>query len=374
MTAAVIMAGGQSARMRATAGRHKGLVPVLGVPLLERNLCTLLSEGFRDITVTMRTGEPDLERYVAGRGRALAAARNARLESLVETSPLGTIGAVAHLAPSSRSVLVVNVDNLTALPLAELAAFHETAGAAMTIASHADVVRVPCGELAVVDGHVTAYLEKPGKPFVASSGTYVLGARARSLLDGGRCDIPELVTALIARGEGVRAFPHDAPWIDVNDAALVRRAELLVAGHPERFEHWKESPAAEVAALVLRSATRMLVVRRPAAADRYRDLWDVPGERLGRDDAIPFDGVDRLLGYLRAAADVKPELVASFDDLDVTGGRLIRHHVFVADVADEPRGLVPDAATQWVDRARVAELPSASAPLMRALGWAATRR
>lgn len=374
MIAAIIMAGGRSARMRATNGpRHKALVPVLGVPLIERNLCTLLSIGVRDITVAMRAGEPELERYVLERGRALAAARNARLARVEETSPLGTIGAVSRVGPPDGSILVVNVDNLTALPLDDLAAFHERAAAAMTIASHTEIVRVPCGELAVVGGAVTAYLEKPGKPIVASSGTYVLGPQARSLLDGGRFDVPELVNRLIARGDPVRAYAHEAPWIDVNDAATVRRAEQLVAAHHERFEHWKEPPSYEVAALVVRSASRMLLVPRPAAAGRSSGSWDVPGERLGPDDATPFDAVDRLLGRTPAASDVKPDMLASFDDLDVTTGDLIRHHVFVADAVDGWPGVVLDGPARWVDREEVAQLASASAPSTRALAWAATR-
>jgi len=41
--AAVVMAGGQSARMRASGRGHKALVEILGLTLLERNLLGLLS-------------------------------------------------------------------------------------------------------------------------------------------------------------------------------------------------------------------------------------------------------------------------------------------------------------------------------------------
>ena len=103
MTLAVIMAGGRSARMRATAGpAHKALVPVLGVALLERNLCTLLAQGFRDVAVAVSAHEPDVERWVLGRGRALATAVRARLDCLKETSARGTIGAIAGLDASGR--------------------------------------------------------------------------------------------------------------------------------------------------------------------------------------------------------------------------------------------------------------------------------
>ena len=149
MTLAVIMAGGRSARMRATAGpAHKALVPVLGVTLLERNVCALLSKGFRHIAVAVSAHEPEVERYVLGRARALATARNARLHCLKEASPRGTIGAVALLDAIDGSILVVNVDNLTALQLGKLVAFHEASSAAMTVASHIEMMRMPCGRFA----------------------------------------------------------------------------------------------------------------------------------------------------------------------------------------------------------------------------------
>ena len=82
MSIAIVMAGGRSARMRASAGpAHKALVPVLGVSLLERNLCALLAEDFGRIAVAVSAEEPEVERCVLERGRALAAARNARLGS-----------------------------------------------------------------------------------------------------------------------------------------------------------------------------------------------------------------------------------------------------------------------------------------------------
>jgi NDP-sugar pyrophosphorylase family protein len=83
----MIMAGGRSERMRATLSPdHKSLVRVLGIPLLERNLCKLLAAGFRDIVVTMNASELAIERYVQARGLALATATNATIECFKEGS------------------------------------------------------------------------------------------------------------------------------------------------------------------------------------------------------------------------------------------------------------------------------------------------
>ena len=371
MTLAVIMAGGRSARMRATAGPvHKALVPVLGVALLERNLCTLLAQGFRDVAVAVSAHEPDVERWVLGRGRALATAVRARLDCLKETSARGTIGAVAGLDASGRSLLVVNVDNLTALPLGKLVASHEAAGAAMTIASHVEAMRAPCGELRIADGMVTEYLEKPVTRFPASSGTYVLGAKAVTLLDDGRrWDAPDLVSELIARGERVCAFPHDAPWIDVNDRPALARAERLLAEQKDAFEHWDDVPAHEVVALLVLSPSRALLTHRPARSARYRGSWDVPGDELRRDGATPSDSLGRLLAHTLPGCRLAPKFSTSFDDLDVTTGRLIRHHVFVAYAGDEPPPS-EGSSVRWVSRESLQRLGALSSPLVRALAWA----
>jgi len=371
MTLAVIMAGGRSARMRATAGPvHKALVPVLGVALLERNLCALLAQGFRDVAVAVSAHEPDVERWVLGRGRALATAVKARLECLRETSARGTIGAVAGLEASERSLLVVNVDNLTALPLGKLVASHEAAGAAMTIASHVETMRAPCGELRLVDGMVTDYLEKPVTLFPASSGTYVLGAKAVALLDDlRRWDVPDLVTALIARGEQVCAFPHDTAWIDVNDAAARARAEQLLAEQRDSFEHWADASADEVVALLVLSPLRALLAHRPPRSARYRGSWDVPGDELRRDGATPSDALGRLLAHTLPSSRLAPKFLTSFDDLDVTTGRLIRHHVFVAHAGGEPQPS-EGSSLRWVTRGGLQRPGTLSSPLVRALAWA----
>src|SRR4051812_25929941 len=100
---ALIMAGGRSERMRATVGPlHKALVPVLGIPLIERNLRTLFDQGFSDVVVAINRAEPRIAEYVNGLG--------SHIEILQEDVPLGTIGAAREAIGESESLLVINVD------------------------------------------------------------------------------------------------------------------------------------------------------------------------------------------------------------------------------------------------------------------------
>jgi NDP-sugar pyrophosphorylase family protein len=301
---ALVMAGGRSERMRASLGSlHKSLVPILGVPLLERNLLALLSEGFNAILVCYSANEAEVEQYLKARGRELVESRNATLELVREEHPLGTIGAASRLKMHSGPLLVVNVDNLTTLSLRTLVAHHVHAKAALTIAVHSEPFRIPFGEVTVREGEVVGYSEKPLHPVTISSGTYVLSAECRRVIpQEQRFDIPALFTLVTGMKKRVAAFEHNAAWIDVNDAAAVSRAEQLILDNYNDFELWKTAPDGEVTEL------------------------------------FQYDGacVSRVLP--ETCAEQVPILLASFDQLCIPSGRLIRHNVCVLPGGAKPTG------------------------------------
>jgi NDP-sugar pyrophosphorylase family protein len=202
------------------------LVPVLGVPLLERNLRVLARERFQDIVVAVSGSEPDIGRYVEGPGRALMDSCGAHLEILWERNPRGTIGAAREAIAHADRLLVMNVDNLTTLSLSAFVEFHCERGAAFTIAAHQEPFQIPFGELVLADDCVRQYMEKPVKPIWISSGTYVLSKQACEYIPlDERMDAPKLVARLLASGCPVAAYRHQADWIDVNDLEAVKRAE-----------------------------------------------------------------------------------------------------------------------------------------------------
>jgi NDP-sugar pyrophosphorylase family protein len=224
---ALIMAGGRSERMRATAGpQHKALVDVLGMSLLERSLQMLLDQSFRDIVVAISTAEPAISEYLETSGRALVESSGAHLAILLERTPRGTIGAAREAIHGAATLLVVNVDNLTSLPLQTFVRSHCDRRAALTIATHQEPFQIPFGELVFNEDRVQQYIEKPLKRIWISSGTYMLSPEACEwIFPDERTDVPQLVARLLKAGCRVAAFRHGAAWIDVNDADAVKRAE-----------------------------------------------------------------------------------------------------------------------------------------------------
>jgi dTDP-glucose pyrophosphorylase len=368
MRVALIMAGGRSERMRASSGpQHKALVRILGLSMLERNLCKLLSFGFREIVVAINAQESELERYVADRGMALAAARGARLQCLKEDVPLGTIGIARELKGWSEAVLVVNVDNLTALDLRLLVDRHLESGAALTIATHVEPFQIPFGEVRLNGDFITDYLEKPVRRIRVSSGTYVLAPKACELINAvPPTSVPQLFEALIRQGEPVMAFEHTAAWIDVNDAAAAARAEQLIRDHLCEFEYWDQTPDRELATLLLCGPSRIFVEQRADTASRYRGLWDIPAAQIKAEDGSPLQALARRIhqqGW--RCSDLEP--LTSFDDLDYSTGKLLRHHVFSARAEGSFSALTPGAKQRWMALEESNSSPALSPALTRAL-------
>jgi NDP-sugar pyrophosphorylase family protein len=231
VTTALVMAGGRGERMRASGiAIPKPLVTVGGVTLLERNLITLLDSGMRDIVVVTPAHSPEITDFVRDRCQHLASSRGCDLRVYVEEQPLGNIGAAAEITAGNSEVLVVFADNLTTLDLGAMVRHHRHAEAALTTAVHFEPFRIPFGEVEVQNGMVVAYTEKPERRVLVSSGVFVLGSAAIALIPrGASTGVSWLANQLLATGERVAAFPHEASWIDINDMAAVERAGRLLA-------------------------------------------------------------------------------------------------------------------------------------------------
>ena len=132
---AVVLVGGEGTRLRPlTLSTPKQMLPIVGVPMIERVLGHLASHGVDEAVLSLGY-LPDafMEAYPDGR------AAGVRLTYAVEPEPLDTAGAVrfaATFAGIDETFVVVNGDVLTDLDLTGLVAFHRDRGAEGTIALH----------------------------------------------------------------------------------------------------------------------------------------------------------------------------------------------------------------------------------------------
>ena len=306
-TIALVMAGGRGQRMRSSGHPvPKPLVRVAGVPLLERNLYPILRAGLTEIVVSVPTDLPAIGAFVRGRVSALAVAAGARVEVLEEGRPLGNIGCAGLLRDRAPTALVVYADNLTSLDLRAVLDHHLTSDASLTLATHLEPFRLPYGELTSEDGRVVDYREKPEHRMLVCSAVSVLG---RAALDAAAREAPlglvDLFHVLRRSGEEVAEFRHDAPWVDVNDASALPRADALVAGHRSGFELWWDPPARTVTLALVEGERGTLVRGHDPSGDarslRLPSVAEVTGlaleDRPGR-AAIEFDDVEEGSGTI----------------------------------------------------------------------------
>jgi NDP-sugar pyrophosphorylase family protein len=315
--------------MRASRGPlHKTLVEILGVPLLERNVRYLLAAGFRDVVVLVSADEPEVIDFARSRCAALAGSRGARLQCVVEDVPRGTIGGLALLPRQTDPFFVMAADNLTSLDPSTLVDHHYASGAAMTVATHQWSLQVPFGELVLARGWIRSYEEKPVHRVQVSSALYVVGPEVAASIDpGSRCDTPQLVAALLEKEWRVAAFSHDKCWVDVNDAISHAEAEQLVRRQQADFERWRDEPDTTVFCLAALAAGNCAVQVDGRGAVQSPGSWSLPA-------ASSAEALASLHAEFPGATTPRP--TATFDDLEVLSGRVVRYRVYTCKVDGLP--------------------------------------
>ena len=228
---AVVLVGGEGTRLRPlTLSAPKQMLPIVGVPMIERVLAQLAVHGIDDAVLSLGY-LPDafMEAYPDGRVAGVG------LTYAVEPEPLDTAGAVrfaASFAGIDETFVVVNGDVLTDLDLTTLVAFHRERGAEGTIALHpvADPSAfgvVPTDE----DGRVKAFVEKPPRDEAPTNeinaGTYVLEPSVLSRIpEGGRVSIERETFPAMVRDGGLFARSDDQLLARHRDPGGLPRGEL----------------------------------------------------------------------------------------------------------------------------------------------------
>jgi len=240
---AVVLVGGLGTRLRPlTTTIPKQLLPVAGVPMIERVLGQLGAHGV-DLAVLSMGYLPDpfLAAYPSGRIGGV------EVRFAIEAEPLGTAGAIRFAAQScgiDDTFLAVNGDILTDLDVTALVGRHRATGAEGTI--HLTPVADPSRFGVVVtdeEGRVSAFVEKPAPGTVSSNlinaGTYVLDPSFHArVAPGTAVSIErEVFPAMVEEGS-LFAYADETYWLDAGTPPSYLRANtdvldgLRVTSHP----------------------------------------------------------------------------------------------------------------------------------------------
>jgi len=210
---AVVLAGGKGTRLAPyTKILPKPLMPIGDMPILEVLLRQMKHAGVEEVVMTVgHLAELMHSFFKDGSQWGL------NISYSFENCPLGTAGPLSLIDDLDETFLVSNGDVLTTLDLRELIAFHQSQGAAATIAVHRRQVKIDLGVVQWDENfRIHGYIEKPSYDYVVSMGMYIFEPRVLQYIPHGKyLDFPDLVLKLIAAGEKVAGYPFDGYWKDL---------------------------------------------------------------------------------------------------------------------------------------------------------------
>ena len=209
----VIMAGGLGTRLRPyTENCPKPMLPVGGKPMLEHILDRARLEGFRHFAFAINYLGEMIESHF-GDGSNF----NVEIQYLREESALGTAGALSLLSVDTEDAfLVSNGDVMTDIQYSDVLDFHNSHGAAATMAVRLHEWQHPYGVVQTNGVEIIGFEEKPLFRTHINAGIYALSPEGLSSLNPAQaCDMPVLFERLRLSGKRVVAFPMHEPWLDV---------------------------------------------------------------------------------------------------------------------------------------------------------------
>ena len=129
----VIMAGGRGSRISSIAPDiPKPMIPIDGVPVLEREIRSLREQGFTDIILTVSYMAEVIMHYF-GNGKKFGV----QIEYFVEKTPLGNAGALFKLRDQlTEDFLLLNADAVFDVDFNRFVDFHKSHGGLVTLFTH----------------------------------------------------------------------------------------------------------------------------------------------------------------------------------------------------------------------------------------------
>ena len=261
----VLMAGGRGTRIsKLFPDIPKPLIPIQGIPVLEREIISLRDQGFTDIVLTIGYMAEKIKEYF-GDGSKLGVS----ISYFVEEKPLGNAGALFFL-DLKEDFLLLNADAVFDVDFNRMFEFHKRHGGLVTLFTHPNSHPYDSGLIiAGENGDVEKWLAKEDeRPLYyknrVNAGLHVIspktlemsGIKKEDIEDGRKVDLDRQILKPLC-GTG-KMFCYDSPEY-VKDM-----------GTPERFRAVEEDyKKGVVSAKNLKNKQKAIFLDRDGTINKY---------------------------------------------------------------------------------------------------------
>ena len=202
------MAGGFGKRlMPLTKETPKPMLPINGVPLLERIIEDLKANGLTDIFISVFYKKEVIKKYFQN-GEKFGVS----IKYIEEKEPLGTAGCLFYLKEEKmNNILVLNADIYTDINYKKLIQNHTSSKAKATMCAVVHQYKFPFGIIEKLPNGGIKIDEKPKITKLANAGVYLLKKEVFSKMKYGSIDM----TKLISSCKPVNIFTLFEDWTDI---------------------------------------------------------------------------------------------------------------------------------------------------------------
>ena len=225
MKKAVILAAGEGQRLRPfTVTKPKAMLSIAGKPILQYVVEALAQHGIREVIIVVGYHREQVFDYF-GNGEQFGI----DITYVTQEKQLGTAHALAQAKNAVKGeFLILPGDNL--IDADTIAQFVSTQPNAVLVKAVENPSRY--GVVLSSDGLVNSIIEKPkeAESNIINTGIYAFTRRVFDFIED-RLDIPDVLNAMLAQGQPLRAQETEGTWLDVvhpwdivklNDAVLCR--------------------------------------------------------------------------------------------------------------------------------------------------------